>query len=440
MTPKTLVVIPCLQHKYMFSAPLAWLFSHCSDLVHGVYSFSLDAQTVRQYDQFIVELNWFIELYEFQLIVAFIKKHNPKAPILFGGLYSQLKYPEVFRNSPVDLFIKGDAEVPIRQFVEGVDPRKIPNMVGRGFENPQTYVFQQAEYQDIDFNLDWFPDYQKRWAEFPYPGADVDPDFSQMPLRPQYQERNAEKLPPALRWRVPPKGGLYHLPMLITARGSCPAAHTGCEYCMGARPGLSEAIYKRPPLVMDNDTCIRLLRKVEKRFDQVSLYINSQCDYDFTGEQFDLEATIEIDAKSTVEDARKILPAFRKACLHTALYEDGLIGQGIRTNLDQYHAIEDEDHKVYFFAFPQDAANHQIPENRRLYSELILPPWTHWDFYTDWKRALARSRSWYFMTGQVNFYPFPRQFVMRVVRFGFQRLAYVLNRLKLIDLKKKYVV
>jgi len=39
---KTLVVIPSLQHKYMFSALLAWMFSRHVDYVDGIYSFSLD--------------------------------------------------------------------------------------------------------------------------------------------------------------------------------------------------------------------------------------------------------------------------------------------------------------------------------------------------------------------------------------------------------------
>jgi len=436
---KTLVIIPALQHKYTFSAPLAWLFSHHVGYVDGIYSFALTEAVVKQYRRFIVELNWFLELYEFRLIAQFIKKHNPKATLLFGGLYSQLKYREVFRDSPVDYFIRGDAELPIQQFLEGTDPRLIPNMVGRDFENPQTYVFRQEDYPNLEFNLDWFPEYLRRWEEFPYPGADVDPDFSQIPLYPRYWQNSRKMLPPNLSWRVPPKGGRYHLPMLITARGACLATHAGCEYCMGSKGEQNQAIYKRPTLVVDNDTCIKLLKKIEKRFKYVSLYINSDCTYDFSNEHFDLEATIEIDSRNTVADAARILPAFRKACLHTALYAEGLIGEEIRDNIAQYLDLEDADHKVYFFALPQDAAAHAIPDNRRLYSELVLPDWAHWDSYTRTENALERSRNWYHSTGQLNLYPRPRQIIMRIVQFVMMRIWFVLNRMKLMDLKKKLV-
>lgn len=140
-----------------------------------------------------------------------------------------------------------------------------------------------------------------------------------------------------------------------------------------------------------------------------------------------------------MEDAAKILPAFREARLHTALYAEGDVGTEIREDLEQYDTLEDESHKIYFFAFPEDAANHAIPEHRRLYAELVLPSWTDWNFYNNWENALKRSRDWYFATGQVNFYPIPRQIAMRIIRFVYIRIAYVLHRLKIIDLKKKFL-
>jgi hypothetical protein len=432
---KTLVVIPSLHHKYTFSAPLAWLLSGHVEQVVGSYGFALDAATVKQFDRFIVELNWFIELYEFRLITAFIRKHKPHAPILFGGLYAQIKYREVLQSSAATCFIKGDAEGPIQAFVEGADPKTIPNMVGRDFDNPQTFVFQQKDYASLEFNLDWFPEHDKRWREFPE-GEDSDIDFSRMPLHPQYWDPPGSRLPPELRWRVPSKGGRYHLPMLITARGSCPAAHEGCSYCMGAK-NLSEAIYKRPPLILDNQTCIALLKKIEKRFDRVSLYVNSPCIYDFTGHSFNLDATIEIDSRSTMQDAGRMLKAFRSAKLHTAVYQEGLIGTELRTNIREYASLDDDRHKVYFFALPQDAAKQQVPPERRLYSEIVLPSWTHWDYYNDSKKALAKSRSWYFVTGQLNLFPPPRRVMMRLTRFFVLRILYLLSRLKLADPKKR---
>ncbi|MFZ6030370.1 MAG: hypothetical protein ACOYYS_21890 [Chloroflexota bacterium] len=436
---QTLVVIPSLMHKYSFSAPLAWLFSGHLDRVKGVYSVTLNEEIVKQYDRFIVELNWFIELVEFELIVRFIKKHNPKAVILFGGLYSQLKYAEVFANTPVDYFIKGDNELPIRQFLDGVDPRRIPNMVGRDFENEQSYIFQQEEFKDLEFSLDWIPDYARHWEGSAAPDDHLSPNYDELPRYPKYWEKPGEKIAPELRWRVPSRGGRYHLPMLITGRGECQAVHPGCDYCMGAKSQVMRTIYGRPARVMDNDTLVDHLHRLEKKFDKISLFINTPCTYDFRGHRFDLEATIEIDSPNTAQDVARILPAFRKAIVHTAIYQEGLLGKVTRSDIAAYQALEDENHKVYYFAFDEDALASAVPRERRLYAEVIFPAWADWAFYNVRANALKKSREWYFATGQTNLYPLPRQMVMRLTRPVITNLLYALHKLKLVDMKKKLV-
>ncbi|HYD43400.1 MAG TPA: hypothetical protein VEB43_21390 [Anaeromyxobacter sp.] len=434
---KTLVVIPSLMHKYSFSAPLAWLFGKDLDKVEGVYSAALTPEKVRGFDQFIVELNWFIELFEFGLVVEFIKRHNPSAKILFGGLFSQLKYREIFARHPVDYFIKGDAELPMRQFLARVDPRQIPNLVGRDFENPQTYKFSAEEFRDLEFDTHWLAGHEEGWESFPGPDSDVDMSFEKLPRFPKYRERKRHaRVPLEFRWRVPPKGGRYHLPMIITGRGGCPAAHRGCGYCMGSRAEVLRDIYGRPPVVIDNDSLIALLHKIEQKHRRVTLYVNSDCVYDFRGHHFDLEATIEIDSPSTPADVAQILPAFRKAIAHLAIFDEGLTGSSVRASLEQYMALADERHRVYFFASPEELANLGIPQKWRLYSEFLFPFWTHFDYYSDFEKALAKSKQWYLVTGQTNLYPPPKQIVVRTVRAMVLSTLWVLARTGLYDTKR----
>ncbi|HNT73857.1 MAG TPA: hypothetical protein PKH77_02440 [Anaerolineae bacterium] len=436
---QTLVIIPSLMHKYSFSAPLAWMFSDHVAQVRGIYSIDLNKAVVKAYDSFIVELGWFIELVEFDLIVRFIRKHNKKATILFGGLYAQLKYREIFANSPVDYFIKGDNEVPIKHYLDGVDPRAIPNMVGRDFENERRYVFQQEDYKSLEFNLDWFPDYFKYLAGAALPDDEMDLRFDEMPLFPRYLEKPGENLAPERRWRVPPRGGYHYLPMLLTARGECPIAHAGCEYCLGSRKELLCSIYGRRTLIMDNETLIYHLHKIEKKFSRASIVIGNKFDYDFRGHFFDLEVTIEADYFNRPEDIAKILPAFRQAKVHTTLYEDTLTCKKVRdaAEIAAFQALEDENHQVYFLAFGNDAEASAIPKQRQLHAEVILPHWTNYDFYDDRANALRKSREWYFLTGQTNLYPLPRRISTRLIRSIAFRVAYLLNKAKLIDLSKK---
>jgi len=434
---QTLVIIPSLMCKFSFSAPLAWLFSDNIDKVKGIYGFQLNTTIVKQYKSFIVELNWFVELYEFALIVEFIKKHNPDSVIMFGGLYSQIKYKEIFQRYPVDYFIKGDAELPMKMYLNDADPRTIPNMIGRDFENEHTYICTKEDLKSIRYNMDWIPQYFDLVSQTADP-ADLPPKYDRLPLYPQYWEKpGKKKQPDEYRWRVPPKGGRYHLPMIITSRGVCAACHDGCDYCMGSKKDIVQNIFKRPSLILDNETLIMHLKDIEKKFKHVCLFINSEFNYDFTGHKFDLEATIEVDSPCKAEDLKKVIGAFRKTIVHTAIYQEGLTGKKIIDNIKEFQELENQDHKIYFFAFDEDSK--YIPENRRLYAEIVLPYWTDWKFYNVFENAMKRSREWYFVTGFVNLYPLPKRIVIKVSNFIMKRILYILNRLKIIDMKKKMI-
>lgn len=433
---ETLVIIPSLMHKYSFSAPLAWLFAHDIDRVRGIYSAHLNKVWVQKYDQFIVELNWFIELYEFGLIVRFIKTHNPNARILFGGLYSQLKYKKIFKEHPVDYFIKGDAEIPIREYLNGTRPEEIPNMIGRHFENRHTYHFSADQFENLEFSLDWIPEYEEGWMSFPEPGNFEDMSFEHLPKYPQYWENPKKKLPLSLRWRVAPRGGRYHLPMLFTGRGGCPAAHSGCDYCMGSKHHVMQSIYDRPPVIMTNDHLIHLLEKIEKKFMRMSLYVNTNCQYDLSGYQFDLDATVEIDCASTAREAERLTSGFKKANVHVALFEEGITGKKARASVDDYLALEDENHRLHFFATSDDIKRLNIPEESRLYTEFVFPFWTDWNYYNDDRKAFTKSRQWYQVTGQTNLYPKPKQLISRIVRPIAINTLWIMQRAGILDIKK----
>ncbi|MGD2085172.1 MAG: hypothetical protein PVH61_03215 [Candidatus Aminicenantes bacterium] len=353
---KCLVIIPTTMHNYSFSAPLAWMFSQHLNHVKGVYGFELTEELTSGYEYFIIELNWFIELNEFCLLVEFIKKNNKNAKILFGGLYAALKYKEIFRMYDVDYFIRGDNELPIKMLLESVPPEKIPNFVGKNFENPITYVFKEEDYQQMDFNLDWFPSYFR------------------------YIEKNQ----------------MYQLPMIITSKGGCAAVHKECDYCMGAKHKELKKMYNRPPVVMSNRSLMNLLGKIEKKFSAASLQVLSPCNYDFSKQHFDIDINVEIDSPVPIEKISEILYAFKKCLLNISIYEEGLCGESLRKNLKEILQLEDRDHQVRFFAYDREAARLDIPRDHLLHSEDVLPGWTHWNYYINTEQALIFSRHYYY--------------------------------------------
>jgi hypothetical protein len=352
----TLVVVPTLMLDASFSAPLAWMFSACSNQVKGVYGFELTSDLVRAHQRFIVELSWFIGLHEFGLIVDFIRRHNPSAEILFGGLYAGIQYREILRQYPVDYFIAGDNEQPIRRFVEGVPARDIPNCVGRDFANPQSYVFTPDEFSNLDFDLSWFPSYFK--------------------------------------YRI--EGELFHIPHLITFKGGCDAVHDGCDYCMGSKHKFLGSLNGRPPLRIPSPVLMSLLCKIERKFQHASLYVTNAGDYDFRGQRFDLDVTIEIDSRTTREQVQSILHAFRKTFLLVSAYDEGITGITVNNDLMRsFCEMEDANHQIRFYVYRKDAKTCGVPRDHIVFSDLAFPEAADWKFYSDLNAAREFSRRFY---------------------------------------------
>ncbi len=353
---KTLVVIPTLMLDCSFSAPLAWMFSKHVEHVEGVYGFELTKDLVQKHDQFIVELNWFIQLHEFGLIVDFIKTHNKFAKILFGGMHAGICFAEIFKRYEVDYFICGDNEGPIQQFLQAEDPKKIANFVGRTFQNPITYSFSEEQYCTLDFNLDWFPGYFK------------------------YRTKSDQFL----------------IPHIVTFKGGCNMAHDGCDYCMGSKFEVLRGLYNRAPISMTDRSLKHILSNVQRRFKEASLYITRLEDYDFTNAHFDLDVTIEVDSHATCQQIKALLGAFRKVYLLLAGYDEGLSGEMLgKDRLQDILELEDENHSIRFYVLRKDATISTLPHDHILYSDFAFPAAASWIFYSDINTAAEFSRRFY---------------------------------------------
>jgi hypothetical protein len=369
---KALVVVPITMHNHSFSAPIGWLFSKNKEKVKGVYGFELTDNLIAEYDFFIVELNWFIELYEFSLIVGYIKRINPHARILFGGLYSALNYRDIFARFSVDYYIQGDNEEPMDRILNDEAVENVPNTVGRDFTNRITYRFTEDDFKNLEFDLDWFPSY-----------------FRYVDNRADYYMED-EKY-----GRLYEYNDQYNLPMLITFKGGCSVLHKGCDMCMGSKLDVLENIYGRPSIHMDNDTLLTLIKKIERKYSKASLFMGSNNRYDFRNLHFDIDMSIEIDANMPTDTIIDILHAFPRCTMNVGAYEEGISGSTIRRDYGKLLDAEDKMHRVSFFVYDKDMSLVDMPENRRLYSEDTFPKWAHWNFYSNYDMAFRFSRLFY---------------------------------------------
>lgn len=364
--PPALVIVPTekIQYELGLSAPLGWLFSERLDRVRGIYGFQLTNELVEAHDTFIIELNWYLELYEFELLVDFIKARRPNARILFGGLFAALMHRQIFEHYPVDYFIRGDNELPIRLFLDGEEPRSIPNMVGRDFSNAISYAFTAANFRSLRYSLEWFPDYHRLIEENPFGSGEP--------------------------WQ-------FVLPMVITSKGGCTAAHRGCEYCMGSHKEALREAYGRDPVVMDNDTLITLLRQVSNRHKRFTLYVSSPYDYDLSEECFESSAFVEIDSPVTTAQVADLFRAFPECTAILPLYKEGKMGEQLIDHRELM-ALEDEHHRLSFPAHEHSRTRLAKTSERGVRYNLdhgYTPTWARWEAYTDFAVARGYSRSLY---------------------------------------------
>ncbi len=358
---KTLVVVPTSKNFYEFgfSAPLAWLFGHHVGQVKGVFGFELDETLVKSNDFFIIELNWFVELYEFCLIVEYIKQHNPQARILFGGLFAALKYRDVFEHCRVDYFIQGNNELPLRMILDGTAFEEIPNMVGREFANPISYQFGSVEFKAMKFNLDWFPSY--------YRELEMVPAGHQMLL--------------------------YHLPTVFNTKAGCMAVHKGCDHCMGSHHEALREIYGARPIVMDNDSLISILQQLDKKFSKYSLVIMSKYQYDFSGYHFQATPLIEIESPILPHQVENIFQAFDKCTLILPIYERGRM-DGEIIDYQKLLELEDKHHRILFPAYSYHQEELKTIPKKNIQFDLkgmYAPDWAHWAVYNNFDLAMNNS-------------------------------------------------
>jgi len=320
---KALVIIPHSKPSYElgFSAPISWLFTGL-DEVFGIFSSELTEDHIKSFDLFIIELNWHTELYEFSIIVKYIKSIKKEAKILFGGIYSQLKYKTIFEKYDIDYFIKGDNEVPIKLLLSGVDLKSIPNLVTRSFENSLEFIFKQSDYDNIDFDLSWFPSYFNLLKD------EIDTDNS-----------------------------LFINPMIVSSKG-CTTVHAGCDYCVGSKKG-------RDPVEISNEQLISMLRKIEKKFKVATLYVISPFVYDLKNEKFDMELHIEIDSKVDFDVFNNFVSSFRKTISVIPLYKEGIMGNSMIEDVNRYRNIEGN-HEVRFPARLSDEIKIKIEDKRNM--------------------------------------------------------------------------
>ncbi len=96
------------------------------------------------------------------------KKIRPFAKLVAGGIEAQFNYQTLLDNSPCDIVVQGEGEIPLLMLAEGTPPGEIPGMILKNRARALDEVlFNEAtnaiEWEDIDYESYW--DYWKDYYQ-----------------------------------------------------------------------------------------------------------------------------------------------------------------------------------------------------------------------------------------------------------------------------------
>ncbi len=128
----------------------------------GMFHFEVKERDIQNTKIIAMDLQWFYSLYSVHKLCKKYKKINPKIKIILGGYAATIFADILIKRFECDYIIKGDADhsfpMLISSLLNGLDCKKIPNLVARDFSTPFTYKLNQNEFDKCNYtNLDWFP-------------------------------------------------------------------------------------------------------------------------------------------------------------------------------------------------------------------------------------------------------------------------------------------
>jgi len=364
-----LIVIPVTKPSYSlgFSAPMSWIFSDFK--ISSSYSFLLSDELIKNYEYFIIELNWITEFYEVTKIIEYIKKINKNNKILIGGLFSTIHYKNLIKYFDIDYFIKGYNEKPMKQFLAGEKISKIENIVTKNFENDTSYILDLNEWNNIKIDLSWNNIY-----------CDFLSNIENLQNFKYYEYiKQDEDL----------KG--FILPMIITSRGKCFSIHEGCEYCLGKRE-----IYS--PIYLKNEVLHNIIKNI--LYNNITLYFTTPIElYNFKNIYYDKNAFIEID--SFIKDYDKLkdmLYSFKQVACNIPISRNGIMGNKVYSyeELKLISSIQDDKHKIKFIAYDDIYNNEEENYKNNISIHKVLhvfnPEYANYNSYIDINIAYQNSK------------------------------------------------
>jgi hypothetical protein len=133
----------------------------------GRFEEELTDRQIRAARVVLMDIHWYLTLPAALRLAERVRRVNPGAKIVAGGLTASIFSRQIVRGSPIDFVVRGDAERPLPALVtallDGGDARDVANLVHREFETPRSYALTRADMDESNYlDLDFFPTLRER--------------------------------------------------------------------------------------------------------------------------------------------------------------------------------------------------------------------------------------------------------------------------------------
>lgn len=135
--------------------------------VVGRFERELTDRHIRAARVVLMDIHWYLTLPAAMRLAERIRRVNPAALIVAGGLTASNYARLLVEQSSIDVVIRGDGEGPTPALVAaalaGRGFEDVPNLVHKNYETPLSYVLNLEEMEKSRYNdLDFFPTLVKR--------------------------------------------------------------------------------------------------------------------------------------------------------------------------------------------------------------------------------------------------------------------------------------
>lgn len=177
----------------------------------GRYAFEVTEREIGAAQIVAIDLHWALGLSGFGRLVRHVRRVNPSARLVVGGITAGHYAEELLERHPIDFVVRGDAEPTfaglVQALLEGRSPEGLPNLHGRGLPPAALRRMTQAEFDTTDpLTADWFPTYERvsTWDAVAFPPGRTIPVSRGCPLRcPECYGSHASTFGPGYLLRSP---------------------------------------------------------------------------------------------------------------------------------------------------------------------------------------------------------------------------------------------